>query len=100
MEILDKNIPIPTIPIPTEWAHEAVARATHALEPLTDQFRSSRPSGLARVGSALGRHPYAVGATVVVLAGVAYLAMRNSSAADTSVGAVASEDERPVRSVA
>lgn len=79
MDILDKTLPaLPNIP--TEWAHDAVARATHALEPLAEPFLAARRSRTNRWTAVLTPSRVAIGATVVVLAGLAVLALRDTGA--------------------
>jgi len=92
MEILDKTLP-------TDWAHDAVARATQVLEPLTEPLLATRGPAV-RVRRMLAQHPYAAGATVVVLVGVAYLALRNTGDSDESAESSTPADTRPVRSAA
>ncbi len=82
MEILDRTIP-------TDWAHDAVARATQALEPLADPIKNSsllqnsllghKPSTVGRIRGVVAAHPYAVGMTVVALGALAFMAMRGGA---------------------
>lgn len=82
MDIIDKtlhslpnalsSVSVPdlgSLPIPTDWAHDAVKSAGNLLEPLTDTFRGSRRSSLFTdrrvIVTAAGLA--AVGITIVVL---------------------------------
>lgn len=80
MELLDKTIPNPSDLATT--AREAAARAAHMLEPLADHLPGpllgARRGPVSRLGASVAKHPLAIGATVVVLAGIVYVAVRNS----------------------
>lgn len=96
MDIMDKTLP--TLPaIPTEWAHDAVARATHALEPLAEPFLGRRNRG-SRWTTAFSRNRIAIGATVIVLAGIAVLSLRDHRTKDSA--AQESTEPQKMRSVA
>lgn len=90
MELLDKTIPNPSDLATT--AREAAARAAHLLEPLTDQLtgplRGTRRSRVSRFGASAAKHPFAIGATVVVLAGIAYVALHSSGGEATDEATV------------
>jgi hypothetical protein len=65
----------------SQVAHKAGDRASDLLDPLVEPLLKSRHrrSTWGTVVHAARRHPFAVGATVVVLVGIAYVAMRDAS---------------------
>lgn len=86
MELLDKNLPSDL----ASTARDAAARAVHAIEPfaepLLDPLRSHHSTS-SRLRTAFTRHPWAIGATVVVLAGIAVVALKNTSSGSDEAAA-------------
>ena len=77
----------------SQVAHKAGDRASDLLDPLVEPLLKSRHrrSTWGGVVHTAQRHPWAVAATVVVLAGVAYVAMRDGARAGLASDEVAAD---------